>query len=76
MGFVHWSWRWLDANIASLRALVIFLRIMNNFKHEKRPFVETQCLRLTNAKTSALNLIAIKLFDSLDQRTPLPLRFS
>jgi hypothetical protein len=30
-----------------------FLELSTNFKFEKRVFVETQCLRLTDAKTKA-----------------------
>jgi hypothetical protein len=33
-----------------------FLELLTNFKFEKRVFVETQCLRLTNAKPNAQNL--------------------
>jgi hypothetical protein len=35
--------------------LVVFFSITNKFQFEKRVFVETQCLRLTEAKPNAQN---------------------
>jgi hypothetical protein len=51
LGFVHFTWHGLDANIASLRKLGFSdLKFVSNSKEKNETPVETQCLRLTDAK--------------------------
>jgi hypothetical protein len=50
MVFVRFTWHWLDANIASLRRFVFQLEFTGILRKKNETLVETQCLRLTNAK--------------------------
>jgi hypothetical protein len=47
----------LDASIASLRRPFFKFKFSSNSKKKNESLVETQCLRLTDAKTNAQNQI-------------------